>query len=246
MTDNYISIDLETTGLHPKRDKITEIGALKVVNGEVTDTFSTFVNPGRKLEERIVELTGIHDEDLENAPYIEDVLPALFAFMEDMPLLGHSVLFDFTFLKKAAVDRKMPFEKKVIDTLKIARKYLPELEHRSLEYLCEYYGIPHQAHRAFEDAQATHILYGKLCEQFYEREMQEKPGSGNLFVPVQISLRIKNDPPAPQSLKEQLYRMQKLHKIVLNVDINRLSKSEASRLIDQIKSGKFSPANGGE
>ena len=80
MLNTYISIDLETTGLNPKRDKIIEIGAVKVVEGSITETFETFVNPGRRLEERIVELTGIEDTDLEGAPYSEEVLPRLLEF----------------------------------------------------------------------------------------------------------------------------------------------------------------------
>ena len=77
MTNSYISIDLETTGLNPKLDKIIEIGGVKVLDGKVTDTFSTFVNPGMKLKERVVELTGIRDEMLTDAPTMDEVLPGL-------------------------------------------------------------------------------------------------------------------------------------------------------------------------
>ena len=141
MTNSYISIDLETTGLNPKLDKIIEIGGVKVINGKITDTFSTFVSPGIKLKERVVELTGIRDEMLTDAPNMDEVLPKLLAFLEELPLLGHRILFDYSFLKKAAVDRKLIFEKNGLDTLKIARRHLPQLEHRTLEYLCNYYGI---------------------------------------------------------------------------------------------------------
>ena len=75
MEPNCVVVDLETTGLDPKTDKIIEIGALKIRNGEITDSFSRLVNPGRKLEERIVEITGITDKELENAFYIEEILP---------------------------------------------------------------------------------------------------------------------------------------------------------------------------
>ena len=95
MINTYISIDLETTGLNPKQDRIIEIGAIKVVEGKIMDTFSTLVNPGCSLEERIVELTGIRDEELADAPYIEEVFPKLEAFLEDLPLLGHSILFPY-------------------------------------------------------------------------------------------------------------------------------------------------------
>lgn len=227
MIHTYVSIDLETTGLNPKLDKITEIGAIKVVEGKVADTFSTLVNPGRKLEQRIVELTGIRDEDLEKAPYIDEVLPGLMEFLGDLPLLGHSVLFDFSFLKKAAVDRKLSFEKSAIDTLKIARKYLADLEHRSLDYLCEYYQIPHHAHRALADAEATHMLFRRLTELFYQKE---EP----LFCPQQLVFKVKRDTPATKAQKERLYRLLEQHRITLDVDVEKLSRSEASRFTDKI------------
>ena len=123
MTNTYVCIDLETTGLNSKRDKIIEIGAVKVEQGKIVAEWETFVNPGRKLEERITELTGIRDEQLADAQVISDLLPALFAFLGDHVLLGHCILFDYSFLKKAAVNEKMRFERQGIDTLKIARKY---------------------------------------------------------------------------------------------------------------------------
>ncbi len=240
MTDSYISIDLETTGLEPKHDKIIEIGALRVEKGQITDSFATFVNPGRRLEERITELTGIRDEDLSDAPYIQEVLPKLLDFMGDLPILGHSILFDFSFLKKAAVNEKLTFEKSAVDTLKIARKYLTELESRSLDYLCNYYRIPHQAHRALEDARATHLLYGKLVEQFYEKEQ------GGLFLPTTLSYQVKRDTPATKAQKEQLVRLLEQKNIRLFVDIERLTRSEASRYVDKIKSGQLSAADDAE
>ncbi|MDE7251471.1 MAG: 3'-5' exonuclease [Acetatifactor sp.] len=243
MVDTYISIDLETTGLHPKQDKIIEIGALKVIDGRITETFSTFVNPARALDEHIVQLTGIRDEQLQSAPYIEDILPTVIDFLGDLPLLGHSILFDYSFLKKAAVDKKLSFEKNAIDTLKIARKYLTDLEHRSLDYLCQYYQIEHHAHRALEDARATHFLYHKLVELFYEKEAQEG-GAGHLFLPSPLHFQIKRDTPATKAQKEQLYRLLEQHKIVMNVEIERLTRSEASRWIDRIKSGALT--NGAE
>ena len=249
MLKSYVSLDLETTGLNPRLDRIIEIGALKVENGEVADTFCTFVNPGRRLEKRIIDLTGIEDKDVEDAPYIEEILMDLFQFLGELPLLGHSVLFDFSFLKKAAVDLRFPFEKNAADTLKIARKYLAALEHRSLDYLCDYYKIPHRAHRALEDARATHILYGKLAEDFYERECvdaAEDQGKRNLFEAVPLQFRIKRDTPVTKAQKEQLYRLLEQHRIVLSADVERLTRSEASRFIDKIRSGQLAPSDAGE
>ncbi len=227
MMQSYVSIDLETTGLNPKTDKIIEVGAVKVIDGRQTEEFASFVNPGRKLEERIVELTGIEDKDLREAPHIEEILPGLSEFLGEFPLLGHSILFDFSFLKKAAVNQRLHFEKEAVDTLKIARKYLARLEHRSLDYLCEYYGISHHAHRASEDARATDLLYRRLSEDF-EQEGEE------LFCPKRLSFSVKRDTPATSAQKERLYRLIKQHKIVLEADIESMSRSEASRCTDRI------------
>ena len=227
MITTYISIDLETTGLNPKQDKIIEIGAVKVVEGRITDRYSALVNPGCLLEERITELTGITDADLEGKPYMEDLLPEVIDFLGDAPLLGHSILFDYSFLKKAAVNQKLSFEKQAMDTLKIARKCLTELEHRSLDYLCDYYHIPHHAHRALADAEATHILYGKLAEQFYT-------GEEALFCPQPLHFQVKRDTPITKPQKERLYRLLAQHNITLNRDVEKLTRSEASRFTDKI------------
>lgn len=159
MINSYVSIDIETTGLNPKSDRIIEIGAQKVVEGKPCETFLTFVNPYRTLNKKTIELTGITDQQLVTAPIISDVIESLLDFLGDFPLVGHRILFDYSFLKKAAVNSKLSFEKEAIDTLKIARKYLEGLEHKNLTYLCEYYNIPHKPHRALEDAIATSQLY---------------------------------------------------------------------------------------
>lgn len=232
MIRSYVCIDLETTGLDPKEERITEIGGVRIIRGEETECFHTLVDPGKKLEKRITELTGLRDEDLAGAPGIGEVLPALVEFMGDLPLLGHSVLFDFSFLKKAAVNAGISLEKKGIDTLKIARKYLAQLEHRNLGYLCSYYGIPHQAHRALEDARATAALYEKLLESFYQ---EGEP----LFVPQPLLYRAKRDTPATPAQKERLYRLLEQHKLTLAEDVESLTRSQASRWTDRILSGRF-------
>lgn len=229
MITSYVSIDLETTGLNPKLDKIIEIGAVKVIDGKMRETFHTYINPGRKLEERIIELTGIRQEQVDIAPDIAEVFPALADFLEELPLLGHRILFDYSFLKKAAVNLKSSFEKQGIDTLRIARCFLPQLEHRTLPYLCEYYQIEHDAHRAFADAEATSRLYQILCEEFYKKDE-------SVFRPLQLHYTVKRDTPATKAQKEQLYRIIEQHKLVMDFDVEKLSRSEASRTIDKIRS----------
>lgn len=232
MTDSYVCIDLETTGLNPKTDKIIEIGAVKVVNDRIVQEWETFVNPGELLKERIIELTGICDEQLADAPTIADVLPGLLALTQNSVLLGHRVMFDYSFVKKAAVNGRMTFERKGIDTLKIARKYLADLESRSLGYLCTYYGISHNAHRALNDARATVELYRKLTQSYYDQEAAQ--GEKSLFLPKELQFRTKRDTPITIPQKEQLYKLADKHKLIIDYDIERLTRSEASRRIDRI------------
>ena len=242
MINSFICLDLETTGLNPKTDKIIEIGAIRIENGVETGSFETFVNPGRLLEGRITELTGIRDDELQHAPTISEVLPGFLEFTKELPLLGHSVLFDFSFIKKAAVNQKLTFERDGIDTLKIARKYLPELPSRSLGHLCEHFQISHQAHRALEDAKATVRLYEILWEKFGGQEEltkmseisegQEKKNS--LFQPTKLIYQAKKDSPITKNQKERLYKLIQQHKIDTVYDIDKLTKSEASRYTDRI------------
>lgn len=231
MIQDYVCVDLETTGLDPKTDKIIEIGAVKVKNGEITDRFQSFVNPGRLLTEKVKELTGISDKDLVNAPSVEEVLPEFLVFSGKDCLLGHSVLFDYSFLKKAVVnmDKKDQYERFGIDTLKIARKHLASLESRRLTYLCEYYHIEQNAHRALQDAVATHKLYQKLIADFYSQNETD-------FEPQKLIYNVKRESPITNAQKERLSKLITLHKIDYLYDLNKLTRNEASRITDQILS----------
>ena len=131
MTNSYIALDLETTGLEARLDKITEIAALRVVDGRVEERFVTLVNPGRQLGERITVLTGITDDMVKDAPAIEDMIGDVVRFCGNLPLLGHNILFDYAFLKRAAVNSGLDFEREGIDTLGICRLFMPCLLYTS-------------------------------------------------------------------------------------------------------------------
>ena len=224
---DYISLDLETTGLNPKRDRIIEVGAVKVHKGEVAGEFQSLVNPGRELGEMVCGLTGINDEMLLDAPEIGDIIGPLLKFIGDDILVGHRVLFDYSFVKKAAVDSSLSFERMGIDTLKLSRKFLPELESRRLGFLCGYYQIAHTAHRALGDAQAASDLYRKLAELFYE-------GNETEFAPKPLLFRVKKDTPVSKKQKERLYKLLDRHRIAIGYNVDKLTRSEADRIIDQI------------
>lgn len=228
MTDTYVAIDLETTGLDPKKEKIIEIGAVKVVDGQVAEEFATLVDPRRLLEERISELTGITDAELSGAPYIDEVIGPAAEFIGDLPLLGHRILFDYSFLKRAAVNRGIPFERDGIDTLTLCRKFMPEDERKNLEHACEFFGIDTGgAHRAMKDARAAHLLFQRLKRDFLCREP-------SAFEPKPLVYKAKKDQPATKRQKEHLHDLIKYHKICLTVQIDGLTRSEASWLTDQI------------
>ena len=141
----YVSVDVETTGLAPKQDKIIEIGAVRVRDGQIVGSFTCFVNPGRILPAHITELTGILQEQVDEAETMESVLPAFLEFAGDLPLMGHRILFDYGFLKRAAVNMRLDFERSGVDTLKLSRQFLSELPSRRLSALCEHFEIPIQA-----------------------------------------------------------------------------------------------------
>ncbi|MDY7077470.1 MAG: helicase C-terminal domain-containing protein [Chloroflexota bacterium] len=162
MPQTYVALDLETTGLDADRDAIIEVGAVKFHDDEVLDTFSTFVNPGRPIPLQITELTGICDGDVVGAPGLHDVLSRLARFVGQQPIVGHSVNFDLSFLRR----HSQSFENELLDTFELASVLLPHAERYSLGALAKMLGIElEQAHRALDDAQATHRLFRILLRR---------------------------------------------------------------------------------
>lgn len=228
MIDSYVCIDLETSGLEPKKDRILEIGVIKVIDGKPVDRYETLVDAGVRLKNEIVQLTGISEEMTKTGKPADVAIRECVEFVGDLPLLGHCIRFDYSFLKKAAVNHNLKFEKQALDTLKIARKTLPELESRSLGALCQYYKIPQKrSHRAIDDAMATHELYWKLWEQFGEKQPE-------LFETFELVYQVKKESPATPRQKRYLKDLLKYHKIDLDKDVETLTKNEASRYVDQI------------
>lgn len=228
-TNSFTVVDIETTGLNPKTDKIIEIGAIRVEQGKVVDSFEQLVNPGRRLEERIVALTGLTDEMLDDAPFIEDVIGRFLSFETTGCLMGHSIIFDYSFLKRAAVNERLVFEREGIDTLAISRKYLVELPSRSLPNLCEHFHINHQAHRALGDVQATYALYQLLTDKFGEDLEAEK-----VFDAHPLNYQVKREAPVTVKQIEQLRRFLQNYHLESEYVLERMTKSEASRYLDHL------------
>lgn len=248
VVQDYVVLDIEATGLNPKLEKIIEIGAARVRDGKVVDTYLTYINPGRSLTQRVSELTGICDDDLKDSPFIEEKIAGFIGFTGDDVLLGHNLIFDFSFLKKAAVNSKLVFEKKGIDTLRIARRFVTETDSKRLGDLCRYYNIHLEAHRALNDAIATHELYQKLVENYAAKEEA-------LFEPKQLIYSVKKEGPVTPRQKEFLKGLCAQYHIPVEnnnillaqkdvaikgysdiISIERLTKNEASRLSDNLRS----------
>lgn len=228
MVESYVAFDLETTGLRPKYDKILEIGAVKVVCGEVTETYETFVDCGAEIPERITELTGITQKMVEGSPDTREAMEGFLEFAGDSVLLGHNVLFDYSFMKRSVVNLGGTFERCGIDTLAISRSCLPKLSGKSLDKMAAYYEIPQtQHHRALDDALTAARLYERLREDFGEIRPE-------LFEASALVFKVKKESPITNSQKVYLRDLLKYHRIDSNVKIEMLTKSEASRMIDGI------------
>ena len=229
---DYVCVDIETTGISPQHAQIIEIGALRVRDGEVVDTFSQLIDPGVSVPAEITSLTGITTEMVEGQPSIAIVLPEFIDFAGDDVLLGHNVRFDYSFLKQNAMDLNLDFSKSGMDTLRIARAKCPELKSRSLDFLCEHFCIDDENHhRAFNDAKVTSELYLMFYDMF-------KESNPELFQPTEFIYKPKKSSPITEKQKRYLLALISHHNLVVEYDINELSKSEASRKIDQIISTK--------
>jgi len=168
---SFVVFDIETTGLSKEKNHITEIGAVKVVNGEITDTWSSFVNPCEPIPEEIVSLTGITDEMVANAPKIEEILGDFFAFCENCVLVAHNAKFDVGFMKKAAKDCQIDFGFSWLDTLQLARCLYPEMANHKLNTLSKHLKVVlENHHRAVDDAKATADIFVKMLEELKARE----------------------------------------------------------------------------
>ncbi len=227
MTETYTAVDVETTGLDPKTERLLEIGAIRVENGEETGVFSCLINPRREISPRITELTGITGEMVRDCPESGQVIGEFLDFCRG-PILGHHVIFDYSFLKRAAVNRGLSFEREGIDTLQLCRRFMPEEEKKNLAAACGYFGVElEKAHRAVSDARAAHLLYRKMWDLFGGE-------NGEAFLPRRLEYKVKREQPASKRQKELLRDLLKYHKITLSAQMDDLSRNEISRITDKI------------
>ncbi|MBR4514065.1 MAG: PolC-type DNA polymerase III [Lachnospiraceae bacterium] len=177
----YVVFDIETTGLSETRNKIIEIGAVKVRNGEVVDKFSEFINPEIPIPYHITQLTSITDAMVMNAPTYEELLPKFLDFVGDAIVVAHNAKFDTGFIRHYAKTLGIEWKPTILDTMTIAQVLIPELGSYNLDRLCKQFGVVNaHHHRAVDDADATAAIFVKMIKVIKDRGIDTIAGLNSL------------------------------------------------------------------
>ena len=207
LEDEFVVFDIETTGLNSQKDRITEIGAVKIKEGKIIDKFSSFVNPGIPIPGLIVKLTGITDEMVADAPPIEQVLNEFMEFIEGSVLVAHNANFDVGFIRHNARILGEKLKNPYIDTLELCRKQFPDLGKYKLNIVAKHLGVElENHHRAVDDSMATakiflhcvELLKQRGCraikdiENAFDNEINVKASSYHAIILVKNSVGLKN------------------------------------------------------
>ena len=175
--DTFVVFDIETTGFSPKKNKIIEIGAVKVTDGKITDRFSSFVNPDVPIPFDIEKLTGINDSMVLPYPKIDVILPQFLDFVGDAVLVAHNASFDVGFISHFAEEQGLPFNPTVLDTVTIARLLLPNLNRFKLDTVAKALNISlANHHRAVDDAGATAEIFAAFVRMLRDRGISDLEG----------------------------------------------------------------------
>ena len=171
--DTFVVFDLETTGFSPSKNQIIEIGAVKVVNGSITERFSTFVNPKVPIPFEIEQLTSINDDMVLDAPTIDEILPKFMEFCQDAVMVAHNADFDMSFIKHNCSALGLECEKTVLDTVALSRVLLPALNRFKLDTVAKALNVSlAHHHRAVDDAACTAEIFVRLVEMLRNRGVE--------------------------------------------------------------------------
>ena len=176
----FVCFDLETTGFSAKKDRITEIGAVKIVNGVITDTFSTFVNPDRPIPPKITELTGITDAMVQDAPSDVDAVADFLEFCDDAVLVAHNAPFDTSFIREVCSKSGREYNYTSIDTVAICRNILKDIKNCKLDTVAKFLRLPDfNHHRACDDANILAHIFLLLIQRLQDDFEIESTGQIN-------------------------------------------------------------------
>ena len=174
LMDSYVVFDIETTGFNSVNDRIIEIGAVRVVEGEIKETFSEFVNPERPIPYKITQLTTITDDMVKDAGTIEEILPQFLKFCAGSVLVAHNAGFDTGFIRENAKRLNLPYDHTVVDTLGLARCLMGHLGKFTLDNICKHLNIILETHhRAVDDATATGKIFVEFISMLKEKDITD-------------------------------------------------------------------------
>ena len=210
--DEFVVFDIETTGLSSQTCGITEIGAVKIKNGQITDRFNTFVNPEMPIPDEIAKLTSITDDMVKDAPVIVEVLPQFLTFAGNRLLIAHNADFDVGFIRAAAERLQIPFNAPYLDTVALSRHLNPELKNHKLDTLSDYFGLgDFHHHRACDDAEMLALIFAKMTDKMKKLEIH---GFEDLQRDMQSTTDVLRLPPYHQIIliqnetgRKNLYRL---------------------------------------
>ncbi len=172
LQDDFVVFDIETTGFSPVKNRIIEIGAVKVQGGKITDRYSTFIDPKTPIPYEIEKLTGIRDDLVMGQPVIEDELPKFMEFCKGCVLVAHNASFDMSFITENCRRQGLPAEFTYVDTVGIARVLLTDLKRHTLDSVAKALNVSlENHHRAVDDAECTALIFEKMIKMLEEQEI---------------------------------------------------------------------------
>lgn len=228
---HYTVVDTETTGLSPQEDRLIEIAAIRVRGGKEVARFETLVKPGCKLSKRITEITGITDEELKDAPTQQEALQRFVIFLMDDIIVAHNANFDVNFIYDSLERYEFPpLKNNYVDTLRLAKYVLPDMNNYKLASLAKYYKIPQPvAHRALADCETTMHLLQKLGEDIEKQSVDltqyQKKGYSSQSRVAGITAE-----PGHENPESPLYRKQ----CVFTGELDSMTRREAAQLVVNI------------
>ena len=181
--ESYVVLDIETTGFSADLDEIIELSAIKVQENKIIKEFSQLINPQRQVSSYITNLTGISEQMLTKAPIITDVLLDFKNFISDNIIMGHNVTFDIGFINnKLQKHFNSSIDNDYIDTLTIARKFLPNLKSKKLGQIASYFNLNTDGmHRGLKDCVVTNMCYQKFLQMHKEQQLKQVNALGLIF-----------------------------------------------------------------
>ncbi len=170
VNNTYVVFDLETTGLDVMNNGITEIGAVKIVGGKITEQFTTLIKPDYRISEEITSITGITEDMVKDSPKISTVIPDFMKFIDGAILVAHNAEFDTKFIKRFAGAEEYELKNKVMDTMDLAHATLPFLKRFDLHTIADHFSIVFRHHRALSDAYATSEAFIEMMKIKYKKK----------------------------------------------------------------------------